>query len=191
MFGDIRCYAVKDLPFGEKRQVGVAAVLRLSFERRTEKPFDLSPPLGKNMFAFCRKSVALALKSCRYRLINIRFRRGTQQLAAYEKKQIALSYGQPVDIRFFYLHCRDNGVVVCHILVRDHAADFREEITATIKGRQFRRKVQDADRRFRHVGCEISAVGTGIGQEFLFIKALRIVKRLLRSVAENAVRLTL
>ena len=191
MFGDIRCYAVKGLFFIEKRQIGAAAVFRLFFERRAEKPFDLTPPFGKNVLAFCRESVARTLKSCRYCLINIWLRRGAQQLAAYEKKQIALTHGKPADIRFFYLHCRDNGVMVGHILIRDHAADIREEIAATVKGRQFCCKVKDADRRFRHVGGEITAVGTGIGQQFLFVKALRIVKRLFCRVAENAVRLAL
>ena len=191
MFGNIRRYAVKGLPFGENRQVGVSAVLRRIFERRTEKPFDLPPPFGKNMFAFCRESMIAARKLRRYRLINIRLRRGAQQLAAYEKKQVALTHGKPSDIRFFYLHCRNNSVMVGHILVGNHAADFREEIAAAVKGRQLRRKVKDADRRFRHVRSKITAVGSGIGQELLFIKALRILKRLLCRVAENAVRLAL
>ena len=81
--------------------------------------------------------------------------------------------------------------MVGHVLVGNHAADFREEIAAAVKGRQLRRKVKDADRRFRHVRSKITAVGSGIGQELLFIKALRILKRLLCRVAENAVRLAL
>ena len=82
-------------------------------------------------------------------------------------------------------------MMVGHILVGNHAADFREEIAAAVKGRHFRCKVKDADRRFRHIGGEITAVGTGIGQQFLFVKALRIVKRLFCRVAENAVCLAL
>ena len=82
-------------------------------------------------------------------------------------------------------------MVVGYVLVGDHGLHQREEVCAAIKRWQFRRQVDHAGRRFRHIGGQIPAVRAGIGQQLLFVEALGVVKGLLRRVSEQAVCLTL
>ena len=82
-------------------------------------------------------------------------------------------------------------MVVGYILVGDHGLYQREEVTAAIKRRQLCRQMDHTGSRFCHVGGQIPAVRAGIGQQLLFVKALRVVKGLLRRVSEQAVCLTL
>ena len=135
--------------------------------------------------------MAAAVESCRDCLIHIQLRRRTQQLAADKEEQIALAQRQTLDICLFNLHRGDNGVVVGYILIGDHGLHQREEVCAAIKRRQFRRQVDHAGRRFRHIGGQIPTVRAGIGQQLLFVEALGVVKGLLRRVSEQAVCLTL
>ena len=82
-------------------------------------------------------------------------------------------------------------MVVGYVLVGDHGLHQREEVCATIKGRQLCRQVDHTGGRFHHVGSQIPAVRAGIGQQLLFVEALCVVKGLLRRVAKQPVCLTL
>ena len=82
-------------------------------------------------------------------------------------------------------------MVVGYIFVGHHGLHQREEVCAAIKRWQFRRQVDHAGRRFRHVRGQIPAVRAGIGQQLLFVEALGVVKGLFRRVSEQAVCLTL
>ena len=82
-------------------------------------------------------------------------------------------------------------MVVGYILIGDHGLHQREEIADPVKGRHVRRQMDDAGGCFRHVGSQIAAVRAGIGQQLLFVKALRVVKGLLRRVSVQAVCLPL
>ena len=82
-------------------------------------------------------------------------------------------------------------MVVGYILTGDHGLHQREEIVDPVKGRHVRRQMDDAGGCFRHVGGQIPAVRAGIGQQFLFVEALCVVKGLLRCVSEQAVCLPL
>ena len=191
MLGNGNLRAVKDLSFGEVRQRTAVPVRRLFFQGGTENAVDLPPAFGEDALTLCGKGMAAAVKCGRDRLIHIRLRRCTQQLAADQKEQIALAQGQSLDIRFLNLHCRDNGVVVGYILVGDHGLHQWKEVCAAIKGRQLCRQVDHAGSRFCHVGGQIPAVRAGIGQQLLFVEALGVVKGLLRRVSEQAVCLPL
>ena len=143
------------------------------------------------MLTLCSEGMATAVENCRDRLIHIRLRRCTQQFAADQKEQIALTQGQSLDIRFLNLHRGDNSVVVGYIFVGDHGLHQREEVCAAIKRWQLYCQMDHTGRRFRHVRGQIPAVRAGIGQQLLFVEALGVVKGLLRRVSEQAVRLPL
>ena len=191
MFGNSNLRTVKSLPFGEVRERAAVPIRRLFLQEGTENAVDFPPAFGENTLAFCGEGITAAIKSCRDRLIHIRLRRCTQQLAADQEKQIALAQGQSFDIHFFNLHRRDNGVVVGYVLVGNHGLHQRKEVAAAIKGRQLCRQVDHAGRRFRHIGGQIPTVCAGIGQQLLFVEALGVVKGLLRRVSEQAVCLPL
>ena len=191
MLGNGNFRTVKNLPFGEVRERAAVPVRWLFLQRRTENAVDLPPAFGEDALALCGEGMAAAVESYRDRLIHIRLRRCTQQLAADKQEQIALAQRQSLDICFFNLHCGDNGVVVGHLFVGDHGLHQREEVCATIKGRQLCRQVDHTGDRFRHVGGQIPTVCAGIGQQLLFVEALGVVEGLLRRVSEQAVCLTL
>ena len=191
MLGNSNLCAVKSLPFGEVRERIAVPIRRLFLQEGTEKAVDLPPAFGEDALALCGEGLTAAVESCRDRLIHIRLRRCTQQLAADQKEQIALAQGQSLDICLFNLHRGDNGVVVRYILVGDHGLHQREEVADPVKGRHLRRQMDDAGGCFRHVGGQIPAVRAGIGQQLLFVEALGVVKGLLRCVSEQAVRLPL
>ena len=175
MLGDRNLRTVKSLPFGEVRERIAVPIRRLFLQEGTENAVNLPPAFGEDALALCGEGMAAAVKSSRNRLIHIRLRRCTQQLAADQKKQIALAQGQPLDIRFFNLHRGDNGVVVGYILIGDHGLHQREEVADPVKGRYLRRQMDDAGGRFCHVGGQISAVRAGIGQQLLFVEALCVI----------------
>ena len=191
MLSDGNLRTVKSLPFGEVRERAAVPIRRLFFQKGTENAVDFSPAFGEDALALCGEGMAAAVESSRDRLIHIRLRRCTQQLAADQQEQIAFAQRQSLDIRFFNLHRGNNGVVVRYILVGDHGFHQRKEVAAAIKGRQLCRQVDHAGCRFCHIGGQIPAVRAGIGQQLLFVEALGVVKGLLCRVSEQAVCLPL
>ena len=175
MLGNSNLRTVKSLPFGEVWDRAAVPIHRLFFQGCTENAVDFPPAFGENTLAFCDEGITAAIKSCRDRLIHIRLRRCTQQLAADQQEQIALAQGQSLDIRFFNLHRGDNGVVIGYIFIGDHGLHQRKEVAAAIKRRQLYRQVDHTGDRFRHVGGQIAAVRAGIGQQLLFVEALGVV----------------
>ena len=151
MLGNGNLRTVKSLSFGEVWERAAVPVRRLFLQEGTENAVDLPPAFGEVSLALCGKGMAAAVKGGRDRLIHIRLRRCTQQLAADQEEQIALAQGQSLDIRFFNLHRGDNGVVVGYILVGDHGLHQREEIADPVKGRHLRRQMDDAGGCFRHI----------------------------------------
>ena len=191
MLGDSNLCAVKSLPFGEARERAAVSVRRFFLQESAENAVDLPPAFGEVSLALCGKGMAAAVKGGRDRLIHIRLRRRTQQIAADQQEQTALAQGQSFDIHFFNPHRGDNGVVIGYILFGDHGLHQREEVAAAIKRRQLCCQMDHTGDRFCHVGSQISAVRAGIGQQLLFIEALGVVKGLLRCVSEQAVCLPL
>ena len=191
MLGNSNLRTAKSLPFGEVRERAAVSVRSFFLQGGTENAVNLPPTFGEDALALCGEGLATAVKGGRDRLIHIRLRRCTQQLAADQQEQIAFSQRQSLDIRFFNLHRGDDSVVVGYIFVGDHGLHQREEVCAATKGRQLCRQVDHTGGRFRHVGGQIPAVRAGIGQQLLFVEALGVVKGLLCRVSEQAVCLPL
>ena len=78
-------------------------------------------------------------------------------------------------------------MVVGNLGAVDDAPDLRRKLCALHKGKHRQQRRNKVSCRLRHILGEIIAVGAGIGQETLFIQALRIVKGLLGGKAVNAV----
>ena len=93
MLGNSNLRTVKSLPFGEVRECAAVPVRSLFFQESAENAVDLPPAFGEDALALCGKGMAAAVKDGRDRLIHIRLRRCTQQFAADQKEQIALTQG--------------------------------------------------------------------------------------------------
>ena len=78
-------------------------------------------------------------------------------------------------------------MMVCYLGIVDNAPHLRGKLHALHKGKlwqQFRDKVS---RRLFHVGSDVIAVRSRIGQQPLFVQGLGIIKGLLGSKAINSV----
>ena len=133
MLGDGNLRTVKSLPFGEVRERIAVPIRRLFLQEGTENAVDFPPAFGEDALALCGEGLATAVKCGRDRLIHIRLRRCTQQLAADQQQKVSFTNGEQFQIRFFNLHSRDDSVVVGYIFVGDHSLHQREEVCAAIK----------------------------------------------------------
>ena len=114
--------------------------------------------------------MSAAIKGGRDRLIHERLRRRTQQLAADQQKDIALTHRQPRNVRFLQFQRRQDRVMVRYLLVVHQRQNIGEKLRAGIEGRHPRRQMQDYGGGLRHVARQIPAVRAGIGQQLLFIE---------------------
>ena len=78
-------------------------------------------------------------------------------------------------------------MVVGNLGAVDDAPDLRRKLCTLHKRKHRQQRRNKVGCRLRHILGEIIAVGAGIGQEALFIQALRIVKGLLGGKAINAI----
>ena len=86
MLGNSNLRTVKSLPFGEVRERIAVPIRRLFLQEGTENAVDLPPAFGEDVLTLCSEGMATAVENCRDRLIHIRLRRCTQQLAADQEK---------------------------------------------------------------------------------------------------------
>ena len=148
---------------------------------------DLSPALGHDVLTFCGKGIAATRKGGGNGLVDVGLGNGTQQLAAYQQQEVAFSHRQQFDLCLFQLHGRNDGMVIRYVLVGYQGGHIRKEIGNAIEGRHLRSQMDDHRCALRHIGGQIPAVGTGIGQQLLFIKGLCIVQSLLGRIAKDPV----
>ena len=183
---------LKDLPLGQggKNTLGIF-ILRLLLQGGTEHLLDGAPALGKHLLSFCREGMSAAIKGGRDRLIHERLRRRTQQLAADQQKDIALTHRQPRNVRFLQFQRRQDRVMVRYLLVVHQRQNIGEKLRAGIEGRHPCCQMQNHGGGLRHVAGQIPAVRAGIGQQLLFIERLGVVQGLLGRVTEHPVRLPL
>ena len=179
----------KNLPLGKLRQRRIlcAVLVRLCFERSTETGVNVFPARNQNRFALGGKRFAAAVKNRRNGFILLRRCNGAQQLAADKGHQLLFALRQSVKAVACKGRRGNNRVVVGNLGAVDDAPDLRRKLCALHKGKHRQQRRSKVSCRLRHILGEIIAVGAGIGQETLFIQALRIVKGLLGGKAINAV----
>ena len=166
-----------------------AASLSSGFSFREERntSWMARQPWESYLLSLCRKGMSAAIKGGRDRLIHERLCRRTQQLAADQQKDIALSHRQRRHIRLFQLQGGNQGVVVGYLLVIHQRQNIGEKLRAGVEGRHPRRQMQDYGGGLRHVAGQISAIRARIGQQLLFIERLGVVQGLLGRVAKRQI----
>ena len=179
----------KNLPLGKLRQRRIlcAVLVRLCFKRGAETGVNAFPTCNQDRFALGGKRLAAAVKNRRNGFILLRRGNGAQQLAADKRHQLLFALRQSVKAVACKGRRGDNRVVVGNLGAVDDAPDLRRKLCALHKGKHRQQRRNKVSCRLRHILGEIIAVGAGIGQETLFIQALRVVKGLLGGKAINAV----
>ena len=114
-----------------------------------------------------------------------------EQFGADKVHQLAFTLGKAGEALFYKFGCGKDGVVVRYLFAVQHPAHFRSQRKSLGKGQQPQQIRHKMLCCLAHILGQILAVGAGIGQQFLFIKLLGIVKGLLCREAEQAVCLPL
>ena len=107
-------------------------------------------------------------------------RRGyrAEQFGADKVHQLAFTLGKAGESLLCKFCGRNDGVVVRYFFAVQHPAHFRGQVKPLGKGQrpqQVRHKMLCC---LAHILGQILAVGAGIGQQFLFVKLLGVIKGL-------------
>ena len=114
-----------------------------------------------------------------------------EQFGADKVHQLAFTLGKTSETLLYKFGRGDDGVVVRYLFAVQNPAHFRGQVTPLGKGQQSQQVRHKMLCCLAHILGQILAVGAGIGQQFLFVKLLGIIKGLLCGETEQAVCLPL
>ena len=181
----------KTLSLGQFRQGVQHFFLGICFQGGAEPLVDFFPTGNKH-----RLSLGGELISCtgKYRshgfvLMGRGYR--AEQFGADKVHQLALTFRKAGEALFYKFGCGKDGVVVRYLFAVQNPAHFRGQVKPLGKGQQPQQVRHKMLCCLAHILGQILAVGAGIGQQFLFVKLLGIIKGLLCRETEQAVCLPL
>ena len=114
-----------------------------------------------------------------------------EQFGADKVHQLAFTLGKTSETLLYKFGRGDDGVVVRYLFAVQNPAHFRGQVKSLGKGQQPQQVRHKMLCCLAHILGQILAVGAGIGQQFLFVKLLGIIKGLLCRETEQAVCLPL
>ena len=104
---------------------------------------------------------------------------GAEQFGADKVHQLALTFGKAGEPLFCKFCGGNDGVVVRYLFAVQHPVHFRGQVKPLGKGQQHQQVGHKMLCRLAHVLGQILAVRAGIGQQFLLVKLLGVIKGLL------------
>ena len=110
-----------------------------------------------------------------------------EQFGADKVHQFALTFRKAGEALFYKFSSGNDGVVVRYLFAVQNPAHFRGQVKPLGKGQQLRQVRHKMLCCLAHILGQILAVGAGIGQQFLFVKLLGVVKGLLGGETEQTV----
>ena len=180
MFRNIR-YNRITLSLGQFRQgvQGFRFFFAVCFQGETEPLVDLFPTGDKHRFSFSGELVSCTGKYRNHGFVLMGCGHGAEQFRADKVHQLAFTLGKAGEALFYKFGCGKDGVVVRYLFAVQYPAHFRSQRKSLGKGQQPQQIRHKMLYRLAHVLGQILAVGAGIGQQFLFVKLLGIIKGLL------------
>ena len=141
----------------------------------------------KNVFALYGKLLAAALKYGSDSFVHMVRSNRAKQLAADKGQQFLFAFCQSCKTSLCKLRCGQNCMMVRYLGIVDNAPHLRGKLHALHKGKLRQQCRDKVSRRLFHVGSDVIAVRSRIGQQPLFVQGLGIIKGLLGSKAINTV----
>jgi len=187
-----RSYA-ETLPLGQFWQ-GVQAFrffFAVCFQGGAESLVDLFPTGDKHGLSLGGELVPCTGEHGGHCFVLVGCGHRTEQFGADKVHQLAFTFGKTSEALFYKFGRGKDGVVVRYLFAVQNPAHFRGQVKPLGKGQQppqVRHKMLCC---LAHVLGQILAVCAGIGQQFLFVKLLGVVKGLLGRETEQAVCLPL
>ena len=192
MFRYGRSYA-ETLPLGQFRQSVQAFhfFFAVCFHGGAEPLVDLFPAGDKHRFSLGGELVPGAGEHSSHSFVLMGCSHGAEQLGADKVHQLALTFRKAGEALFYKFGRGKDGVVVRYLFAVQNPAHFRGQVKPLGKGQQLQQVRHKMLCCLAHILGQILAVGAGIGQQFLFVKLLGIIKGLLCRESEQTVCLPL
>ena len=190
MFRNVRRHG-KVLSLGQFRQCVQNFFLGIGFQGGAESLVDLFPAENKHRFSLGGELISCTGKYRSHGFILMGRGYRAEQFGADKVHQLAFTFGKTSETLLCKFCGRNDGVVVRYLFAVQHPAHIRGKCKPLGNGQQpqqVRRKMLCC---LAHILGQILAVGAGIGQQFLFVKLLGIIKGLLCRETEQAVCLPL
>jgi len=111
----------------------------------------------------------------------------TEQFGADKVHQLAFTLGKTSETLLYKFGRGDDGVVVRYLFAVQNPAHFRGQVKPLGKGQQPQQVCYKMLCCLTHILGQILAVGAGIGQQFLFVKLLGVIKGLLGGETKQTV----
>ena len=188
MFRYGRSYA-ETPPLGQFRQ-GVQAFrffFAVCFHGGTEPLVDLFPSGDKHRLSLGGELVPGAGEHSRHSFVLMGRGYPAEQFGADKVHQLALTFSKAGEALFYKFGRGKDGVVVRYFFAVQHPVHFRGQVKPLGKGQQPQQVRHKMLYRQAHILGQILAVRAGIGQQFLFVKLLGVIKGLFCGKIEQTV----
>ena len=179
------------MPLGQFRQGVQHFFLGICYHGGAEPLVDFFPTGNKHRLSLGGELVPCTGEHSSHSFVLMGCSHGAEQLGADKVHQLALTFRKAGEALFYKFGRGDDGVVVRYLFAVQHTVYIRGKCKLLGKGQQPQQIRHKMLYRLAHILGQILAVRAGIGQQFLFIKLLGIVKGLLCREAEHAVCLPL
>ena len=186
MFRNVSCHG-KVLALGQFRQCVQNFFLGIGFQGGAEPLLDLFPAGDKHGLSLGGELISGAGEHSSHSFVLMGRGYRAEQFGADKVHQLAFAFrkaGEPLLCKFGR---GDDGVVVRYLFAVQNPAHFRGQVKSLGKGQQPQQVRHKMLCCLAHVLGQILAVRAGIGQQFLFVKLLGVIKGLFCGKTEQTV----
>ena len=177
------------LSLGQFRQgvQGFRFFFAVCFQGGAEPLVDLFPTGNKHGLSLGGELVPCTGEHSSHSFVLMGCSHGAEQLGADKVQQLAFTLGKTSETLLYKFCGGNDGVVVRYLFAVQHPAYFRSQRKSLGKGQQSQQIRHKMLCCLAHVLGQILAVGAGIGQQFLFVKLLGVIKGLFCGKTEQTV----
>ena len=179
----------KTLSLGQFRQgvQGFRFFITVCFQGGVESLVDLFPSGDKHRFSLGGELVPCTGEHGGHCFVLVGCGHRTEQFGADKVHQLAFTLGKTSETLLYKFGRGDDGVVVRYLFAVQHPAHIRGKCKPLGNGQQPQQVRHKMLYCLAHVLGQILAVRAGIGQQFLFVKLLGVIKGLFCGKTEQTV----
>ena len=177
----------KTLSLGQFRQGVQHFFLSICFQGGAEPLVDFFPAGDKHGLSLGGELISCTGKYRSHGFVLMGRGYRAEKFGADKVHQLALTFRKAGEALFYKFGRGKDGVVVRYLFAVQHTAHIRGQVKPLGKGQQPQQVRHKMLCCLAHILGQILAVRAGIGQQFLFVKLLGIIKGLLCRKSEQAV----
>ena len=158
---------------------------------RTAFPGKCFPAIMQYGFSLGRERSAATVQFNDCLCVSVRISHSHEKAGGNQLQNCKLSLGKLVQIAFLQFSGRDNGMVVCDLFVIHNLLRMDRYVIHTWGGECVESHIYEVWQIVCHIVRQVSAVGTGISDQLLFIEVLGVIQCLLCRIAQHTVGISL